>query len=96
MPRRRDARRCRGEGGGGRRDDDGYGGTATAAPDEYYRDRDDGLVASVLDVDLGVEQRVAGSDVEQSRTRNVLRKMAAYFEDEVLSRSEYEHVRGRW
>ena len=72
-----------GEGSGGRDDDD------------YDYDYD-GMMASVLDVDLGVEQRVAGNDMEQSRTRNVLRKMRSYFEDEVLSRSEYEHVRDKW
>ena len=72
-----------GEGRGGRDDDD------------YDYDYD-GMMASVLDVDLGVEQRVAGNDMEQSRTRNVLRKMRSYFEDEVLSRSEYEHVRDKW
>ena len=60
---------------------------------------EDGTVsmpASAFDMDLGVEQRITGSENEQLRIRNVLRKMYTYFEEEVLSRSEYEHVRGRW
>mmetsp|Transcript_47077 Transcript_47077/g.100091 ORF Transcript_47077/g.100091 Transcript_47077/m.100091 type:complete len:209 (+) Transcript_47077:284-910(+) len=51
--------------------------------------------SSPFDMDLGVEQRITGSETEQLRIRNVLRKMYAYFEEEVLTRSEYEHVRGR-
>ena len=54
------------------------------------------MMASAFDVNLGVEQRITGSDSEQLRIRNVLRKMYTYFEEEVLSRSEYEHVRGEW
>ena len=54
----------------------------------------DGL--SPFDMDLGVEQRITGSETEQMRIRNVLRKMYPYFDEEVLTRSEYEHVRGRW
>jgi len=50
---------------------------------------------SPFDMDLGVEQRITGSETEQLRIRNVLRKMYNYFDDEVLTRSEYEHVRGR-
>jgi len=53
----------------------------------------DGL--SPFDMDLGVEQRITGSETEQMRIRNVLRKMYPYFDEEVLTRSEYEHVRGR-
>ncbi|KAL7536918.1 hypothetical protein ACHAWF_007136 [Thalassiosira exigua] len=55
----------------------------------------DDVAASAFDVDLGVEQRITGSETEQLRIRNVLRKMYAYFDEEVLSRSEFEHVRGR-
>lgn len=51
--------------------------------------------SSPFDMDLGVEQRITGSETEQLRIRNVLRKMYPYFDDEVLTRSEYEHVRGR-
>lgn len=56
---------------------------------------DDTIMASAFDMNLGVEQRITGSETEQLRIRNVLRKMYTYFEEEVLSRSEYEHIRGR-
>jgi len=56
---------------------------------------DDTVMVSAFDMDLGVEQRITGSETEQLRIRNVLRKMYTYFEEEVLSKSEYEHVRGR-
>ena len=54
------------------------------------------VIASALDIDLGVEQRIAGSDAEKERIHNVLRRMHKYFEEEILSLSQYEHVRGRW
>jgi len=57
---------------------------------------DHAVMESPFDMDLGVEQRITGSETEQLRIRNVLRKMYTYFEEEVLTRSEYEHVRGRW
>ena len=49
-------------------------------------------------MDLGVEQRITGSDTEQSNTRTILEKMHVYLEEEVYSRSEYEIVRmnGKW
>ena len=56
----------------------------------------DNVIVSAFDMDLGVEQRITGSETEQLKIRNVLRKMYTYFEEEVLSRSEYEHVRRRW
>jgi len=56
---------------------------------------DHAVMESPFDMDLGVEQRITGSETEQLRIRNVLRKMYTYFEEEVLTRSEYEHVRGR-
>ena len=52
----------------------------------------DNVIVSAFDMDLGVEQRITGSESEQLKIRNVLRKMYTYFEEEVLSRSEYEHV----
>ena len=55
----------------------------------------DNVIGSAFDMDLGVEQRITGSESEQLKIRNVLRKMYTYFEEEVLSRSEYEHVRRR-
>lgn len=49
-------------------------------------------------MDLGVEQRIAGSDTEQSNIRTILKKMHVYLEEEIYSRSEYEIVRmnGKW
>ena len=55
----------------------------------------DNVIVSAFDMNLGVEQRITGSESEQLKIRNVLRKMYTYFEEEVLSRSEYEHVRRR-
>ena len=52
--------------------------------------------ASLVDIDLGMEQRISGSEAEIERISKVVSKMHRYFEDEVLSRSEYEFVRGRW
>jgi hypothetical protein len=46
--------------------------------------------------DLGVKQRISGSREELARIRKVMVDMENYFENEVMSRSEYEHVRGRW
>ncbi|KAL7459897.1 hypothetical protein ACHAWC_011692 [Mediolabrus comicus] len=48
------------------------------------------------DMDLGVVQRMSGSAAEQLKIGEVLTKMRKYFENEVLVRSEYAHVRDRW
>lgn len=53
-------------------------------------------MSSAFDLDLGVEQRITGSAQEQIKIRGVLRKMYKYFDEEVLSRPEYERVRGKW
>lgn len=79
-----------GGGGGGVADGGGRGGGSGGDASSSH------VAESAFDMDLGVEQRITGSETEQLRIRNVLRRMYAYFEDEVLSRSEYEHVRGRW
>ena len=70
--------------------------TRRAVSSSFTDGADGTVMASAFDVNLGVEQRITGSDSEQLRIRNVLRKMYTYFEEEVLSRSEYEHVRGKW
>lgn len=71
--------------------------TSRRAVASSFTDGADGTVmASAFDMNLGVEQRITGSETEQLRIRRVLKKMYQYFEVEVLSRSEYEHVRGRW
>lgn len=66
------------------------------AVDNGKSESDTNIITSAYEMDLGVEQRITGSENEQLRIRNVLRKMYNYFEEEVLSRSEYELVRGRW
>lgn len=65
------------------------------AVDNGKSESDTNIITSAYEMDLGVEQRITGSENEQLRIRNVLRKMYNYFEEEVLSRSEYELVRGR-
>ena len=49
-------------------------------------------------IDIGVEQRITGSDTEQTNIRMMIKKMYVYLEEEVYSRSEYEIVRenGKW
>ena len=69
---------------------------AMAPPDGVAGGTDGAYSLSAIDMDLGVEQRITGSETEQLRIRNVLRRMRTYMEDEVLSRSEYEHVRDKW
>ena len=66
------------------------------AVDDATSSSSEHVIVSAFDMDLGVEQRITGSETEQLKIRNVLRKMYTYFEEEVLSRSEYEHVRRRW
>jgi hypothetical protein len=81
------------DGGGG----GGGGGGAVGGGGMTMDNSDNAVVmASAFDMDLGVEQRITGSEMEQLRIRNALRRMRAYMEDEVLSRSEYEHVRDKW
>lgn len=44
-------------------------------------------------VHLGVSQRLSGSEQEIQRVQEVLSDMIRYIDEEVMSRSEYEHVR---
>lgn len=53
------------------------------------------VLAMPAELDLGVAQRIAGSEVERGRIRKVLKKMERYFQEEVLTRAEFEIVRGR-
>lgn len=46
--------------------------------------------------DLGVDQRVDGSEDEKRQITNVLMQMVDYFNDEVFAMPEYEHVRYQW
>jgi hypothetical protein len=47
-------------------------------------------------VNLGVNQRLSGTEEEIQKVRDVMLEMISYFDHEVMSRSEYEHVRGSW
>jgi hypothetical protein len=47
-------------------------------------------------VNLGVTQRLSGSESEIAKVKEVLEEMMKYFDKEVLNRSEYEHVRENW
>jgi hypothetical protein len=50
----------------------------------------------IHDMNTGVEQRVDGTEAEQNSIRNVLRLMNVYWQEEVLSNSDYEDVRLSW
>jgi hypothetical protein len=47
-------------------------------------------------IDVGVTQRIDGSDSEKQSIREVLKIMDYYFFNEVLAMPEYEYVRPRW
>ena len=47
-------------------------------------------------MNLGVTQRLSGSESEIAKVKEVLEEMMKYFDKEVLNRSEYEHVRENW
>lgn len=55
-----------------------------------------GFIIPAFAIDVGIEQKITGSESEQFKARNTLRKMVLYMENEVLIRSEYEHVRDKW
>ena len=55
-----------------------------------------GYIIPAFAIDVGIEQKITGSESEQFKARNTLRKMFLYMENEVLIRSEYEHVRDKW
>jgi hypothetical protein len=50
----------------------------------------------IHDMNTGVEQRVDGTEAEQNSIRSVLRLMNVYWQEEVLSNSDYEDVRLSW
>ena len=47
-------------------------------------------------INVGVTQRIDGSDAEKQAVRDVLKHMDHYFFHEVLALPEYEHARSRW
>ena len=44
-------------------------------------------------INTGVNQRLSGSEEEINKVREVLADMMRYMDEEVMTRSEYEHVR---
>lgn len=52
--------------------------------------------SSMQEIDLGLEQRVDGTEAEQAGIRTVLRLMNLYWFEEVLSNIDYEDVRSSW
>lgn len=51
---------------------------------------------SSSDIQLGVEQRISGNDEEMKKIIDVITQMHHYFEEEIMSRPEYDFARGRW
>lgn len=47
-------------------------------------------------IDVGVTQRIDGSEIEKTAIREVLRRMDDYFFNEVLAMPEYEYARSKW
>jgi hypothetical protein len=47
-------------------------------------------------INVGVTQRVDGSETEKQAIRQVLKNMDNYFFNEVLALPEYEYARSRW
>jgi len=47
-------------------------------------------------INVGVTQRIDGSDSEKKAVRDVLKHMDNYFFHEVLALPEYEYARSRW
>jgi hypothetical protein len=47
-------------------------------------------------LDMGVRQRIDGSETEVEAIKEVLRLMQLYWYDEVLSRDQYKEVRTNW
>ncbi|CAJ1937228.1 unnamed protein product [Cylindrotheca closterium] len=46
-------------------------------------------------IDVGVTQRIDGSEIEKAAIREVLARMDSYFFNEVLAMPEYEYARPR-
>eukprot|EP00536_Pseudo-nitzschia_multiseries_P001762 jgi/Psemu1/181790/e_gw1.22.99.1 len=49
-----------------------------------------------VSINVGVTQRIDGSDAEKQAVREVLKHMDNYFFHEVLALPEYEYARSRW
>ena len=49
-----------------------------------------------ISINVGVTQRIDGSDAEKQAVRDVLKHMDHYFFHEVLALPEYDYARSRW
>ena len=49
-----------------------------------------------VSINVGVTQRIDGSESEKQAVRDVLKHMDNYFFHEVLALQEYEYARSRW
>jgi len=49
-----------------------------------------------VSINVGVTQRIDGSDSEKQAVRDVLKHMDNYFFHEVLALPEYDYARSRW
>jgi len=49
-----------------------------------------------VSINVGVTQRIDGSELEKQAVRDVLKHMDRYFFHEVLALPEYEYARSRW
>jgi hypothetical protein len=58
---------------------------------QFIREKADSLA-----VDLGVAQRIDGTEEEKRQIREVIERTSEYFLNEVLVMPEYEHVRTSW
>jgi len=70
-----------------------FGYVCSDNPTEVRRNRHPDLV---LNPDLGVPQRVDGTEAEKEGVREILAMMDAYYYGEVLSNPEYNQVRRFW
>ena len=49
-----------------------------------------------ISINVGVTQRIDGSDAEKQAVRDILKHMDDYFFHEVLALPEYDYARSRW
>lgn len=59
-------------------------------------DKEDGTNTMGTDINMGVTQRIDGSESEKKAVREVLQQMDEYFLNEILAKPEYESVRSDW
>ncbi len=67
--------------------------------DEFICTQDVVLLRERIDgyaIDMGVTQRVDGTEEEKRQIREVLTRTTDYFVEEVLAMPEYEYIRDLW